>query len=634
MISLLNPEPKSPTGRTVHLASATQRPEGRFHSQEVYTDGDPRAQRHRYARALAQIEQAIPQTGPMAQYRDFILGMCAGQSNRDPSFAKAASMLEERVGVANGVSKAFRANPRHYQSTSPTGKPLELPDGDALFKSGVLSKAVLDVGTQTNFTQITGGQALGYVSLDTRMARGTVRPDSFSLYQSLPKSAAYQVVDYWSYIDDPGGPIPGAAYAAFSSVTSGNATTNAGVYELQSVDLRLALNGRAVTLALMAQNNFVDVVENENANAALSVLETINWSAYQGNPTWYPNMQTGLYYSTPTSNLFDFGAFYEANASLNGWSNAQALYNMIYEVAAQVTSWGKFGRTTHAFMTPVTAGALQGLVTTVLNNIVNNLSPEQVRMPGIIVDGDLQGMRTRMGLIQFVLDLFISARNATAQSMTKSDGTNYAFTTNPTPPVSITGAISGAAAPGSNWGAMGGQFLASGTWGSARYAYAVASTDAQSNELTLTWSAVVSGITATGAYTVAITPPADTTAANFRVYRTGDGGFAGTTNSPTAVRYIGTIPASGSSVVTFTDLNLTYPGGEQLYLLDLREEDFAVDYRFLLPLTRVELFAQNAYMPWLVASIGAVRNRIPKFNAVIYNFLPDNPTWDPFTPNN
>ncbi len=617
--------------RKVCIAHTTQRPDGVFADQNVYRE-DAHYRRHQNARALSQIEEAIPRTGPLAGFRDFVLGMCAGEG-RSTEFEKAAGMLGDRMAIPNAVAKKFRENPRHYQTVSPNGKPLKLPSGQELYKGGELSKAVLDVGTQTNFTAITGGQSLGYVSLDTRMARGTVRPDSFSLYQALNKSAAYQVVDYWSYVDDPGGPIPGAAYASYSSVQSGSATTNAGVYDLQSIDLRLALNGRAVTMALMAQNNFVDVVENENANAALSVLESINWASYYGNPTLYPSQQTGLFQSTPTSNMFDFGAFYVANAGLNGWSQPQTLYNMIYEVAAQVTSWGKFGRTTHAFMTPVTAGSLQGLVTTVLNNITNNLTPEQRSMPGIVVDGDLQGMRTRMGLIQFVLDLFISARDTTAQSLTKADGTTYATTTNPTPATGVVAAISGAAAPGSNWGAMNDQFVASGSFGTARYAYAVASTDAQSNESTLTWSNVVSGITATGAYVLTIAPPGDTTAVNFRVYRTGNGGFAGTANSPTAVRYIGTVAASGSSNVTYADLNTYYPGGEKLFLLDLREEDFAVDYRFLLPLTRVELFAQNAFMPWLVAAIGAVRNRIPKFNAVIYNFLPDSPVWNAFAPN-
>ena len=172
------------------------------------------------------------------------------------------------------------------------------------------------------------------------------------------------------------------------------------------------LDGRAVTLALMSQNNFVSINEQENANAALTVLQTANWLNYHGNPTLWPNQFTGLGSSTPTANIFDFLAFYNANASLQSWSTSQALFNMIYEVAAVITSWGRFGRITHAMMTPTTAGALQSLVTTLLNQVTNLPRGDG---NGLIVNGDLQGILTRMGPIQFPLDLTITARDIPAQ---------------------------------------------------------------------------------------------------------------------------------------------------------------------------------------------------------------------------
>ena len=103
-------------------------------------------------------------------------------------------------------------------------------------KDGSLAKAgPLDVGTNTNFSQISGGQSLGYVSLDTQLARGTIRPDSFSLYQALPKSAAFQIVDYWAYTDDIGGGPVGTNFAGFGNVSSGTLSTTAGKYNLMNV---------------------------------------------------------------------------------------------------------------------------------------------------------------------------------------------------------------------------------------------------------------------------------------------------------------------------------------------------------------------------------------------------------------
>ncbi|HVB29202.1 MAG TPA: hypothetical protein VNG91_05255, partial [Terriglobia bacterium] len=69
------------------------------------------------------------------------------------------------------------------------------------------------------------------------------------------------------------------------------------------------------------------------------------------------------------------------------------------------------------------------------------------------------------------------------------------------------------------------------------------------------------------------------------------------------------------------------------FLLDMDENDKAVDFRYLLPLTKIELFAQNLYMPWAVAMIGSPRVRIPKFHAEITNFVPDDPTFNPLQAN-
>lgn len=614
----------------VHLASdayLTGR-EGSFISQ---LDRGSSAQRRgmEMVRAHAQLVDALPSSGPLSQFKDFIHGMTLPAEMRKAEYEEIRQRTAGSVGPSNVVAKALRDNSRRFQTVAPgLGGPASLEgEFDTIMKSGAISKAVLDVGTQTNFASITGGQSLGYVSLDTRIARATVRPDSFTLYQALPKSAAFQVVDYWAYVDDPGGPLPGSAFSGFSNVSTGTLATDAGIYDLQSVNLKLGLDGRAVTTALMAQNSFVDVVTQENANAALTVLQSMNWTAYWGNPTVWPNQPAGVFNLVPSTNIFDFPTFSDANASLQGWSSSQTLYNLIYEASAQITSWGRFGRISHAFMTPIANGSLQGLVTTTLNNLVTTLTAEQRNIPGIVVDGDLQGMRTRMGVIQFPLDLTITAREIPAQGQPRIDGSTPTITT-VTPVTSVTVAASGAASTGTRWGINSGAYIAS----SGVYVYAVSSTDINMNESTLTWSSSVSGITATGAYVLTITP-ADTTAYAFRVFRSGLGGFASGSNSPTAVRAIGSVLASGSVARTFVDNNSVIPGAETIFLLDLYEADQAFDYRFLLPLTRVELFAQNLYMPWAVCTIAAPRVRIPKFHGVIRNYVPNSPVWNPLGKN-
>lgn len=617
------------------------RPKGEYVPPSVMgDDAPPESRAFRSTTALQQFEASLP--GPaseLAGLRPLLTSLAAGKPmGMDIDVGKMRTELHKSAEIANVYAEEWRAHARWYQTTSPDSgggrrngiDPRELAKG-----SGPLAKAVLDIGTQTNFASITGGQSLGYVSLDTRVARGTVRPDSFTLHQALPKSPAYQVVDYWPYIDDPGGALPGSATSGFSNVQSGTLSTNAGIYSLQNINLKLMLDGRAVTLALMAQNSFVSINEQENANAALTVLATQDWLNYWGNPTIFANQYTGLASSIPSTNVFDFQAFYNSNAALQGWSTSQTLFNMIYEVAAVITSWGRFGRITHAFMTPNTAGALSSLVTTLLNNLVAG-ARENALMPGIVVDGDLQGMRTRMGPIQFPLDALITARDIPAQGQPRSNGTNPATSVAPTPPVSVTPSLaSGGAGTGTAWGnGAGTPYIVSGT--ATSYYYAVASTDVNMNESTLTWgtaAVVATTIATSGAVTLAIAGPAAADAIAYRVFRSGSKGFTGATGSPTAVRYIGSVAAAGTGTVYFTDLNTVLPGGESIFLLDLRSEDQALDFRYLLPITRVELFAASLYLPWAVCSIGAIRNKVPKFHAVVKNFVPDNPLWNPLGAN-
>ena len=563
---------------------------------------------------------------PNSPFRGILLGLMMPQESRSADIEYVRQEADRRMTAHNAIAKAFRSNTRAKQFKS-------LRD---LSKDGAITKSQLDVGTLTNFSAINGGQSLGYVSLDTQMARGTVRPNSFTLYQCLHKSGAYQVVDYWPYAADTGGGLPGTAFQGFGNVASGTLSTSAGVYNLNNITLKLAVNGRAITTALAAQNSFVDITAQENINAALTVLSSINWTCYHGNPTFFANQFQGIAGQIPAANTFNYQTWYASVGTTNGWTSAQGLFNLIYEASAQITNFRQFGRITHAFMSPTAAGSLQSLVTTVLNNIVTAITPTQERLSGVVVDGDLQGMRTRFGEIQFPIDLFISARDKPAQAILFDDGTNYATVSNPLKPTSLTAAVVTGAVANSAW--AGGYVAASGV-----YSYAAASCDASMNESLLTFissgagagsTLAVTGVAASGAITLTVTP-AEATDAAFRIYRSGLGYAPATSGAANAAsyRYVGTVAASGGSAVTWTDLNTKIPGSETIFLLDLDENDFALDFRYLLPLTKIELFAQNLYMPWAVCMIGASRLRIPKFHGLINNYVPDQPNWNPLLPN-
>lgn len=551
---------------------------------------------------------------------------------------KAAEQIElfksGPLARANAMAAVFRSNIPKYSNDMYEYK-------EAIKKNATLSKALskagpLDVGSLTNFSQITGGQSLGYVSLDTRMARGTIPPQSFTLYNALKKTAAFQIVDYWSYASDTGGPLPGSAFASTTSVSTGTLPTDAGQYSIQFITLKLALDGRAITVALAAQNSFVDVQEQENTNAALSVLSSINWASYWGqsgryastssNALLYPSQFQGIFGLIPSANIRNFTTWYATQSS--ALTQQQGLYNLIYDMAASIVGYKNYGKITHAFMSPEVIGDLQAMITTLLNNIVTNITQFGLRTDGVVINGDLQGMKTRFGNIQFAVDILINSRNQPAQAIITNQTTNTtnATTVGPTPPTSVAAAVLSGSVAGSLWTAA---YAPSGN----TYVYAVASVNSNMGESVLTYSPVVSGVGVGGAYNVTTTLPSTIDMTALRIYRSGLGyDQTGTNISPNAFRYIGEVligSTGAGGTVSYVDLNDWIPGSETIFLLDLDEMDDAVDYRYLLPLSRIELFASNLFMPWAVATIGSVRLRIPKFNGAITNYVPDAPGWNP-----
>jgi len=166
------------------------------------------------------------QLGPLSEQGlgkamiDYVRSVGMG-GNKTDEVIKARALLEKSVvRPANKVAARVRDLERSLRDP-------QWESGDEVAMKA-FAKATLDVGTLTNFANVTGGQALGYVSLDTRMARGTVRPSSFTLYQALDKSLAWQVVDFWALAKATGGAPPGAAFANYSSVSSGSLATSAG----------------------------------------------------------------------------------------------------------------------------------------------------------------------------------------------------------------------------------------------------------------------------------------------------------------------------------------------------------------------------------------------------------------------
>ncbi len=486
-------------------------------------------------------------------------------------------------------------------------------------------KAGLDVGLQTNLAQVVGGQALGHISLDTEVYRSTIRPNMFTIYYALKKTAAKQIVDYWPVVQDTGGPLAGGAWASFSGTYSNTPNYDSGDYRLNSMTLGLAYNARALTTALTVQNSFVNINDQETANAALTILKTVDWTIYWGNRNLYANVPNGIFPQIPAANLFDFRDFNNSTNASGNTPISQVLFNQILDACGQISGASSYGQPSHAFMGPNAFAKASQFAMQVVNNVVN-LGPGAANRGSIFVNVDERGLNTGFGLVKFVGDVNIVSRNVPAQAQLKPDGTSYATASNPTKPATVV------AAPGTP--ASGRSFEAA--FNNAKFLYGVAICDASTNESQLTFATsgtttnFVTTVTTGQAVTLTITPGvADGTVA--RIYRSGaktpTGYTPGTTESSFAsanrLSFIGEVALNGLTPVTFVDANQWIPGSEPVFLLDLNDFDNALDYRYLMPLSRINLYTNQLFTPWAVAHIGAPRVTIPKFHGCILNFVPD-----------
>src|SRR3954469_24929267 len=146
------------TSPRIELGPMTHRPKGEYVAPSVIgDDAPPEQQAFRNTNALHQFEASLPShSGELSALRPLLTSLAAGKSMGMGDFdvGKMRQELVKSADVANVYAEEWRAHPRWYQTTAPDAgggrrnglDPHELSKG-----SSPLAKAVMDVGTQTNF---------------------------------------------------------------------------------------------------------------------------------------------------------------------------------------------------------------------------------------------------------------------------------------------------------------------------------------------------------------------------------------------------------------------------------------------------------------------------------------------------
>lgn len=455
------------------------------------------------------------------------------------------------------------------------------------------------VGAGSNLGALTGAGALRAENLDPVLAAAVVENKHFKLFNKLfpGRRDSFSILDQSVRKNS----IGGFQGSALSNETGSNQVERVGDYQRLVMELGVFTTKRSVSLvtafqgALQAQAGVVDfsAAEEEDVNAALEIMTTVEDALFYGNKTITTDGIDGLFTQIPagaSANVIDL-----AGAALTSQTQ-------ITPLLGKLTSLGNWGSPDLAYMSAMVKADLDNGLST---GYRVNLDKE---VPSTITGVPVRAMRySSVGAADGLLELDPSAFITEDKMPIVANGASLATLTIP--------ASFSAPAPAGT----GSKFLAghAGT-----YYYAVeAWVPGQVSDIR-----IAGGYAVAAGQSVTLTIGAGGSETYYKVYRSKRNG-AGAVASD--FRYIGMVKRTASSTV-FVDDNSAIPGTSEMVILTSDPRANALRWIQMLPLTKIPFAMTTFSYPWGAILIGALRTQLPKRHAVIKNILPSNNTWNPF----
>lgn len=454
------------------------------------------------------------------------------------------------------------------------------------------------VGAGSNLGALTGAGALRAENLDPVLAAAVVENKHFKLFNKLfpGRRDSFSILDQSVRKNS----IGGFQGSALSNETGSNQVERVGDYQRLVMELGVFTTKRSVSLvtafqgALQAQAGVVDfsAAEEEDVNAALEIMTTVEDALFYGNKAVTSDGIDGLFTQIPaaaSANVLDLAG------------TALTSQTQITPLLGKLTSLGNWGSPDLAYMSALVKADLDNGLST---GYRVNLDKE---VPSTILGVPVRGMRySSVGAADGLLDLDPSAFITEEKMPIVANGANLATLTMP--------ATATTAAAGS------GSKFAAGHAGT--YIYAVeAWVPGQVSDIKIT-----AGQAVTAGQSVTITIGAGGSETYYKVYRSKRNG-AGAVASD--FRYIGMIKRTASSTA-YVDDNSSIPGTSEMVILTSDPRANALRWIQMLPLTKIPFAMTTFSYPWGAILIGALRTQLPKRHAVIKNILPSSNTWNPF----
>lgn len=459
-------------------------------------------------------------------------------------------------------------------------------------------------GAGTDLAALSGSGALRVENLDPVLFSVTIENKHFDLFNRLlpHKRDSFSMLDQ-QIVKKGIGSFPGSAVS--TEMATGR-PDRSGDYQRLLTELGVFVDYRQVGLVTALQGimqqragavNFSTVAE-ENVNAALTLLETIEWS---------------LFYGDRSVNSLEIGGLL-SNIKANAPQNVVDMrggylsdHTQMTDLAGRLAKRPFFGR-------PDLMYTSSGIKTDLDNCLVSSyrINPDGVANTDVGVP--VTGMRySAVGIGQGKLEIIPHAyvdENKTPVQV-------YA----PTccgPQAAPASATAGTVAPGAT-----GSLWATGQDGV--YFYCVEA--CKPGEVSVPAVSGAAGTVAIGgAIDLTIAQSATGTETHYNIYR---GRKAGT-NRPDDMRLIARVPKTAGATTVFRDLNTVIPGTSEIFMLTSAPQLNALTWIQMLPLTQFPLANGDLSMKWACLLLGALRIPMAAKHGLITNVLPKNPTWKPF----
>jgi hypothetical protein len=478
---------------------------------------------------------------------------------------------------------------------------------------GEITKALTTQGAGTDLSALTGGGAFRVENMDATLASATVRQEHFKFFRRLLPNRR----ESWSVLDQ--AVVKNGIGAFFGSATSNELgsgqTERNGDYSRVITELGTFFSRRSVSVitalqaTLQAKNGVVDfsAVDQEDVNAALEILYTLEYSLFYGDRTNNPQDINGVVtqvYANASQNVKDL-----AGQPLKSHNPVSALAN-------NITDTQNFGAPTLLFMSGKVKGDLDAYLESGYRvNLDSGVPATQV---GVLVKGmRYSSVAVADGTIDFDPHFVL---NEDAKKPVQA--TNAAYCTLGAP-ATLTAAFA-TGATGSLWtDAPGGSDYAFTVDGN--YYYGVEACNAGGVSTLKILSSAVAVTANGGKVTLSIGASSGNAETFYKVYR----GRKGGTNAVSDFRYIGQVVKDVSGTTTYVDLNATIPGSSEAVLLTMAPE--SIRWIQMLPMAKIPFAINDLSYKWGAFLVGALRTALPKHHGVIRNIIPTTATWKAFT---